>query len=105
MARARLVAARDLRAQLPRHRRLTVRLDYKWQAAIVVALALFMAILDNTIVNVALPQMATAFHTNLQTIEWVSTAYFLAQAAIIPVTGYVSDRVGAKTIFLLCLFL
>lgn len=82
-----------------------MRLDYKWQAAIVVALALFMAILDNTIVNVALPQMATFFHTNLQTIEWVSTAYFLAQAAIIPVTGYVSDRVGSKTIFLLCLFL
>ena len=82
-----------------------MRLDYKWQAAIVVALALFMAILDNTIVNVALPQMAKAFGTDLQSIEWVATAYFLAQAAVIPVAGYVSDRIGMKTVFLFCLLL
>lgn len=82
-----------------------MRLEYKWQAAIVVAIGLFMAILDNTVVNVALPQMASAFHTNLDTIKWVSTAYFLAQAAIIPVTGYVSDRIGTKTVFLAALAL
>jgi EmrB/QacA subfamily drug resistance transporter len=80
-----------------------MRLDYKWRAAIVTAIGLFMAILDNTVVNVALPQMASAFHTDLDTIKWVSTAYFLAQAAIIPVTGYVSDRIGTKTVFLAAL--
>jgi EmrB/QacA subfamily drug resistance transporter len=82
-----------------------VRLDYKWRAAIVVALGLFMAVLDNTIVNVALPQMESAFHTNLESIEWVVTAYFLAQAAVIPVTGYLSDRIGSKTVFLTALAL
>jgi EmrB/QacA subfamily drug resistance transporter len=82
-----------------------MRLEYKWQAAIVTALSMFMAILDNTIVNVALPQMKTFFHTDLSTIEWVVTAYFLAQAAVIPVTGYLSDRIGMKTVFLAALIL
>lgn len=82
-----------------------MRLAYKWRAAIVAAIGLFMAILDNTIVNVALPQMETSFHTSFQTITWVVTAYLLAQAAVIPITGYVSDRVGSKTVFLFCLAL
>ncbi len=77
-----------------------MRLDYKWQAALITALGLFMAVLDNTIVSVALPQMADAFHTDISTITWVATAYFLAQAAVIPVTGYLSDRIGTKTVFL-----
>jgi EmrB/QacA subfamily drug resistance transporter len=76
-----------------------MRLDYKWRAALVVALGLFMAVLDNTIVNVALPQMQAFFNTDRQTITWVATAYFLAQAAVIPITGYLSDLIGTKTIF------
>lgn len=82
-----------------------MRLAYKWQAALVVALGLFMAVLDNTIVNVALPQMRMSFHTDQSTINWVATAYFLAQAAIIPVTGYLSDRIGSKRVFMLALTL
>lgn len=80
-----------------------MRLDYKWRAAIVVAIGLFMAILDNTIVNVALPQMAKTFDTSIQSMDWVLTGYFLAQAAVIPVTGYLSDRIGSKTVFLISL--
>ncbi len=77
-----------------------MRLDYKWQAALITAVGLFMAVLDNTIVNVALPQMADAFKTDRNTIQWVVTAYFLAQAAIIPVTGYLSDLIGTKRVFI-----
>ncbi len=82
-----------------------MRLDYKWQAAIVTALGLFMAVLDNTIVSVALPQMQTAFNTNLDTITWVISGYFLAQAAVIPIIGYLSDRAGTKLVFLIALAL
>lgn len=82
-----------------------MRLDYKWRAAIVVAVGLFMGVLDVTIVSVALPQMQTYFHTDRDTITWVATAYLLAQAAVIPITGFVSDRVGAKTVFLTALAL
>ncbi len=82
-----------------------MRLDYKWQAAIVTALGLFMAVLDNTIVSVALPQMQTAFNTNLDTITWVISGYFLAQAAVIPIIGYLRDRAGTKLVFLIALAL
>jgi MFS family permease len=77
-----------------------MRVAYKWQAALVVALGLFMAVLDNTVVAVALPQMQSYFHTDRATINWVATGYFLAQAAVIPITGYLSDRIGARSVFL-----
>lgn len=78
-------------------------MDYKWRAAIVVALGLFLSVLDSTIVSVALPAMRAAFHTDFNTITWVVSAYFLAQAAVIPVTGYLSDRVGTKRVFLIAM--
>ncbi|HKF38160.1 MAG TPA: DHA2 family efflux MFS transporter permease subunit, partial [Ktedonobacteraceae bacterium] len=78
---------------------------YRWRVAAVVALGLFMAILDNTIVNVTLPQMQKAFHTDFETITWVASAYFLAQAAVIPMVGYLSDRIGSKLVFLIALIL
>ncbi len=80
-----------------------MRLDYKWQVALIGALGLFMAVLDNTIVSVALPQMQLAFHTDLSTITWVATGYFLAQAAVIPIAGYLSDKIGTKLVFMLSL--
>src|SRR5712691_964330 len=82
-----------------------MRLSYRWQATLVIALGLLMAILDNTIVSVVLPQIARVFHTDFQTITWVGTGYFLANAAVIPIVGYLSDRIGTKTIFLIALAL
>jgi EmrB/QacA subfamily drug resistance transporter len=78
---------------------------YRWRVAAVVSLGLFMAILDNTIVSVTLPQMQKAFHTDFETITWVASAYFLAQAAVIPIVGYLSDRLGSKLVFLTALIL
>ncbi len=78
---------------------------YRWRVAAVVAIGLFMAILDNTIVSVTLPQMQKAFHTDFETITWVATAYFLAQAAVIPIVGYLSDLLGSKLVFLTALAL
>src|SRR2546426_3421027 len=80
-----------------------MKLTYRWQATLVIALGLLMAILDSTIVSVVLPQIATAFHTDYQTITWVGTGYFLANAAIIPIVGYLSDRIGSRTMFLFAL--
>src|SRR5690242_2318235 len=80
-----------------------MKLTYRWQATLVIALGLLMAILDSTIVSVVLPQIARAFHTDFQTITWVGTGYFLATAASIPIVGYLSDRIGSKMIFLITL--
>jgi EmrB/QacA subfamily drug resistance transporter len=82
-----------------------MRLAYKWQAALVLALGAFMAILDTTIVSVALPQMQAYFHTDRDTITWVATSYLLSSAAVIPITGYLSDRLGSKTVLLTALAL
>src|SRR5258706_3196199 len=78
---------------------------YRWQATLVIALGLLMAILDSTIVSVVLPQIATAFHTDFQTITWIGNDYFMENAAVIPIVGYLSDRIGTKTIFLISLAL
>src|SRR5260370_2780545 len=82
-----------------------MKIPYKWQATLVVCLGMVMAILDSTIVSVTLPQMQKAFHTDFSTITWVATAYFLAQAAVIPIVGYLSDHIGTKTVFLTSLVL
>ncbi|EFH84512.1 DHA2 family efflux MFS transporter permease subunit [Ktedonobacter racemifer] len=80
-----------------------MRLNYRWQATIVLVLGLFMAVLDNTIVSVALPQIQKAFNTSFDTVTWVSTGYFLSQAAVIPIIGYLSDRLGTKVVYLTAL--
>src|SRR4051812_10885997 len=75
----------------------------RYGVALTAALGLFMAILDTTIVNVALVPMAKAFNTDLNTIQWVITGYFLSQAAVIPVTGYLSNRFGSRRVFMISL--
>ena len=77
-----------------------MRLAYKWQAAIVVVIGMFMGVLDNTIVNVALPRMQQAFNTDWQSVVWVASAYFLSSAAVIPIAGYLSDRLGSKGVWI-----
>ncbi len=77
-----------------------MRLAYKWQAAIVVVIGMFMGVLDNTIVNVALPRMQHAFNTDWQSVVWVASAYFLSSAAVIPITGYLGDRLGSKGVWI-----
>ena len=76
---------------------------YRWRATLVIGLGLLMAVLDVTIVSVVLPQIARALHADYQTSTWIGTGYLLANAAVIPISGYLSDRIGSKTIFLLAL--
>jgi EmrB/QacA subfamily drug resistance transporter len=76
----------------------------KYAIALTASLGLFMAVLDNTIVNVALTPIGEHLNASLSSIQWVVTGYFLAQAAVIPVAGYFSIRFGMKKLFILCLF-
>lgn len=82
-----------------------MKIEYKYAVALTAALAMFMAVLDNTIVNVALTPLVKAFNTDLNAVQWVVTAYFLAQAAVIPAAGYLSNRIGIKKVYLSCLAL
>jgi EmrB/QacA subfamily drug resistance transporter len=68
--------------------------------AAVVVLGTIMTILDATIVNVALATLGREFSVPIATIQWVATAYLLAFASVIPLTGWAAERFGAKRIWL-----
>jgi EmrB/QacA subfamily drug resistance transporter len=76
------------------------RLDYRWIAASVVVVGALMSILNQTVVNVALPTLESDFGVSLTDIQWVVTGYSLGLAAVIPLTGWLADRYGTKRVFL-----
>ena len=78
---------------------------YRWGVLGIVMLGTFMAILDTSIVNVALPHMMSSFGVDRDKIEWVATGYLLASAAIMPVMGWLATRMSYKTLYLGCLFI
>ncbi len=76
----------------------------------VVVLGAIMSILDITVVNVALPTLQTEFGTvghpiAYSTVAWSVTAYTLALATVIPMTGWAADRFGTKRLYILALVL
>lgn len=64
---------------------------------IVVMSATLMQVIDTTIVNVALPHMQGALSASPDEITWTLTSYLVASAIFMPLTGYLSDRLGRKT--------
>lgn len=78
---------------------------YRWLVLATVMIGTFMAVLDATIVNVALPKMMAAFGVSVDRVEWILTAYLLVFGVILPSSGWLADRWGSKTMFLLGLFL
>jgi EmrB/QacA subfamily drug resistance transporter len=62
----------------------------------VATLGLIMAVLDTTIVNVALDTLSRKLHSPLSSIQWVSTGYLLSLAAVIPLSGWLTERFGSK---------
>ena len=62
--------------------------------------ALFMAMLDNTVVNVALPRLAKDLHAGISGLQWVVDGYVLAFASLMLTGGILGDRYGRKRTFL-----
>jgi EmrB/QacA subfamily drug resistance transporter len=78
-----------------------------WRAiALLVAGAFFMENLDGTVIATALPQMGRAFHVSAVALNIGITAYLLSLAVFIPISGWVADRFGARTVFgaAICVF-
>src|SRR5580693_2031433 len=67
--------------------------------ALVVAGAFFMENLDGTVIATALPQMAQSFHVGPVSLNVGMTAYMLTLAVFIPISGWIADRFGARTVF------
>lgn len=74
-------------------------MEYKWKAMFIVWIGIFMATLDGSIVNVALPTLTDYFNTDITTIEWVIMAYLLTITSLLLSLGRLSDIFGRKSIF------
>src|SRR3546814_14293120 len=59
-----------------------------------------MQVLDTTIANIALPHMQGALGAAQDTITWVLTSYIVASAVMVPLTGWLSNRIGRKNLML-----
>src|ERR1700761_4066889 len=70
--------------------------DQKLVVAVVYVAAMFMAILDTTIVNVALPTLGRDFHTTASGVGLVSIAYLVSLTVFIPASGWLGDRFGGR---------
>jgi EmrB/QacA subfamily drug resistance transporter len=84
-------------------RRTTNRIQYKWIVAAIFVCAMFIDILDTTIVNVALPELGREFHATTASIEWIVLGYLLSLAVWIPASGWIGDRIGTRRAFLFAL--
>lgn len=70
---------------------------------VVIACALFMENLDGTIINTSLPQMAADFGVSPLDLSGAVTAYLLSLAMFIPVSGWATDRFGARRVFMVAI--
>jgi len=77
-------------------------LDHRhWLLPVLVTLiGVFMSILDSSIVNVAISTIMNVFNTDTSGVEWVSTAYMLAMGMVVPMSGWIGDRIGLKNLYL-----
>jgi EmrB/QacA subfamily drug resistance transporter len=66
----------------------------------VIVIGMFMAVLDATIVNVALPRIQGDLGADTEDVLWVATAYTLTLGVVVPLTGWLGDRFGLKRVYL-----
>jgi EmrB/QacA subfamily drug resistance transporter len=73
--------------------------DRKWWTLIAVCVAIFMLLLDITVVNVALPDIQRSLHSSFSDLQWVVNAYSLTLAAFLLTAGSIADLIGRKRVF------
>jgi MFS transporter, DHA2 family, multidrug resistance protein len=73
-----------------------------WIIAAVVSIAAFMEVLDTSIANVALPYMAGGLASSLDDASWVLTSYLVANAIVLPISGWLSLLFGRKRFYMAC---
>src|SRR5438046_9699691 len=71
----------------------------KWWTLVAVSFGLFMIMLDNTIVNVALPTIQKSLHLKVSELEWVVTGYALTFGALMLTGGKLADLLGRRLAF------
>src|ERR1043166_1601124 len=72
-----------------------------WIVAIAVMFATFMEVLDTTVVNVSLPHIAGSLSATIDESTWVLTSYLVANAIILPLTGWLANHFGRKRLLMI----
>src|SRR5512132_3170645 len=85
---------------MTRYRHLITDDNRKWWTLGAMCFALFMVMLDNTVVNVALPSIQRETHAGISELEWVSNGYTLTFAVLIATGGRLGDIFGRRLMFL-----
>lgn len=73
-----------------------------WVIAFTVTLATFMEALDSSIANVALPHIAGSLGASQDEATWVLTSYLVSNAIVLPISGWISNRIGRKRFYMSC---
>jgi DHA2 family multidrug resistance protein len=73
-----------------------------WLIALTVTIATFMEVLDTSIANVALPHIAGSVGASQDEATWVLTSYLVSSAIILPISGWLSNRIGRKRFYMTC---
>ena len=76
-----------------------------WAVAFTVTIATFMEVLDTAIANVALPHIAGGLSASQDEATWVLTSYLVSNAVVLPISAWVSSRVGRKRFYMSCVVL
>ncbi len=76
-----------------------------WLVAITVTLATFMEVLDTTVANVSLPYIAGDLGVSVDEASWLLTTYLVANAIVLPISGWISGLIGRKRFYMSCVFL
>ncbi len=80
-----------------------MKTENKYIIAFTAMLGTFMEVVDTSVANVALPHMAGTFSAGVDEITWVITSYLVANAVILPLTGWLGNYFGRKRMYLFCL--
>ncbi|HUN85996.1 MAG TPA: DHA2 family efflux MFS transporter permease subunit [Terracidiphilus sp.] len=76
-----------------------------WVIAFTVTLATFMEALDSSIANVALPHIAGTLGASYEEATWILTSYLVSNAIVLPISGWIANRIGRKRFYMSCVAL
>jgi predicted MFS family arabinose efflux permease len=74
--------------------------NYRWLVLLVAIFGTFMSSMDQTIVNIAIPQIQNALGTDIHSVQWVLTGYILAQGIGTPTTAFFAETLGVKRFYM-----
>ena len=73
------------------------------QVIAILLVAAFVVILNETIMSVALPRLMVDLDISARTVQWLTTAFMLTMAVVIPTTGFLLERISTRTVFMLAM--